>query len=269
MARQATSSDTQAQFDCAAASLLTEACAGDSARGGGASQVRVQPAGRPGGPLQLDLSFVPLCGPIRLRLGLRLALDSPDILGAGLLLGLACGDALCCPTGAGLEFVQPGSAVTWLAEVSGGFFVSFGFRLTRDSLRPRRVRGFCLIFWLGNTIRGGLAVGFYCFPGLDPGDVAEEPSRCSSAITRRTSASCSGDGSGVFRSGGHGFPASSAACCSHAIARSTAARSFSNCWFHPTRLCSGSRGCTPRRCSSALALPAVSLASLVLPDQLS
>ena len=80
--------------------------------GGGAGQAPVQPAGRPGGPLQLHLSVVPLCGPVRLRLGLRLALDSRDVLGAGLLLGLVGGDALRGLVRTGLEFVQPGSAVT-------------------------------------------------------------------------------------------------------------------------------------------------------------
>jgi hypothetical protein len=74
----------------------------------------------------------------------------------------------------GLEFVQPGSAVTWLADVSGGFFVRLGFRLTRDGLWPGRARGFGLVVQLGNTIRGGgLAAGFCCLIGFGRGDVAE------------------------------------------------------------------------------------------------
>jgi hypothetical protein len=66
----------------------------------------VQPAGRPGGPLQLHLSVVPLRGPIKLRLGLRLALDSRDVLGTGLLLGLVGGDALRGLVRTGLEFAE-------------------------------------------------------------------------------------------------------------------------------------------------------------------
>jgi len=113
-----------------AASLLTEACGGDSAKA--AVLARRQYSQRVG----REARYSSISAPSRsgLRLGLRLALDSHDVLGAGLLLGLAGGDALRGLVRTGLEFVQPGSAVTWLAEVSGGFFVRLGFRLTRDGL---------------------------------------------------------------------------------------------------------------------------------------
>jgi len=108
--------------------------------------------GGPGGQLQLHLSVVPLRGPVRLRLGLRLALDSRDVHGTGLLLGLVGGDALRGLVRTGLEFVQPVSAVTWLVDIG----VAFCGWLRRLPLRRPRLPGLerCLLFACDRTVDG-------------------------------------------------------------------------------------------------------------------
>ena len=93
------------------------------------------------------------------------------------------------------------------------------------------------------------------------------------------SGSGSGDASGSgARCGGQGSPASMAAWCWRAMARSTAWRSASNSRHHPAVVCGSSSGwacgsssgwACPRRWSSALALPAASLMSRVPADHVS
>ena len=112
-------------------------------------------------------------------------------------------------------------------------------------------------------------------PAAPPGRLARAAS--SGLVSGSGLGADGGSGSGA-RWGGQGSPASMAAWCWRAMARSTAWMSASNSRHHPAFVCGSSLGCgcgsssgwaCPRRWSSALAFPAVSLLAWVSADHCS